>query len=198
MSYTYNKPDATDTMSASQAVLKDNFTALKSFLDVNHVTFGLTSQGKHNIVTIPQITVAAGSIPVAVSTQEWAFYVNDATSDLYLRHDKTAGTVLGDFNITGGTFGTTGICTLPCGLIIQWGTSSLGSGSDTVTITFAVPYTSACYNVQISPIALPSGDIRDAVIAASGIIPTEFMAIRSSTYKGASVSFNWLAIGKNA
>jgi len=123
MAYNANKPDATDTISSSQSVLKDNFTAIKAIIDVNHVTFGLSDQGKHNLVTIPQVTVTPGSIPAAVSATEWAFY--NASGDLFLRTNKAAGTVTGDINITGGTKATLGWCYLPCGVIMKWGTGSV-------------------------------------------------------------------------
>lgn len=197
MAYDANKPDAGDTISSSQAVLKDNFTAIKQLVDVNHVTFGLTNQGKHHTVSIPSIVITGGSIPIATAAAEWALYTDSVSGNLFLRiPSQGAGTVTGDINLTGGTFSTTGTCTLPCGLIMKWGTGSLGAGVTTSTVSFASAYTSACYNVQISPTTVPSGDVRDGFLAAASIGTTGFIASRKSAYNGTAVDFNWLAIGK--
>lgn len=128
MSYTYNKPDATDTISSSQSVIKDNFTAIKSLIDVNHVTFGDPSEGKHSIVHFPNLTVTPGSIPAATSATEYALY--STSSGLFLRlPSQTAGTVTLDRNITGGLKANPGWCIWPNGIIVKWGYGNITAGS---------------------------------------------------------------------
>jgi hypothetical protein len=191
MAYNAAKPDAGDAISASQSVIKDNFTAIKALVDVNHVTFGLADQGKHAYVTMPQQT----SFPTIGAT-EWSFFsaTDGSNIQLYLRNNSSAGTIAGDINLTGGTFGTAGKCTLPCGLVMQWGTDTL-SGT-TSSISFGTAFSTACYNVQVTPTAVPSGDIRDGFVAATSISTSGFTAARKSAYSGTNCYFNWFAIGK--
>lgn len=124
MAYTYNKPDATDTISSSQSVLKDNFTAIKGLVDVNHATFGDPSEGKHKIVHFPALTITPGSIPAATLATEYALY--STSSGVFLRPpSQAAGTVTADINLTGATKADPGWCYLPCGIIMKWGTGSI-------------------------------------------------------------------------
>jgi len=128
MAYTYNKPDATDTISSSQSVLKDNFIAIKQLVDVNHATFGDPSEGKHNIVHFPALTVTPGSIPAATLATEYAIY--STSNGLFIRPpSQAAGTVTADANITGATKASPGWCYLPCGIIMKWGSGTI-SGVD--------------------------------------------------------------------
>jgi hypothetical protein len=196
MAYSATKPDSTDAMSASQATLKDNFTAIKALVDVNHVTFGLSDQGKHNIVTIPQITVVPATTPVAVAATEWAFYVNAATSDLFLRHDKGAGTVTGDYNLTGATKASPGECTLPCGIRLKWGTGSIGVGSSSSTGSYVGTALTNFHNItfSISTTYTSTKDNRDYHLAMTGTT-AGWTVTRSGSYNGAAIDFYYLAIG---
>lgn len=126
MSYTYNKPDAGDTISSSQSVIKDNFTAIKGLIDVNHLTFGDPSEGKHKYVTMPIQT----SLPT-VSTTEWGFFVaSDGTNpQVYLRNNSSGVIDLTkDITLTSATKANPGWCMLPCGIIMKWGTGSITAG----------------------------------------------------------------------
>jgi hypothetical protein len=159
MAYSATKPDAGDTISSSQSVLKDNFTAIKALVDVNHVTFGLSDQGKHNIVTIPQITVTPGSIPVAVASTEFAFYTatpSGGVPGLFLRTNQaTAGTVTGDINLTLAGKTDPGWCRLPSGILMKWGsanTTNAGSQSITYTVGATIPVFAHVYAVQLAPV----------------------------------------------
>ena len=130
MAYTYNKPDAGDTISSSQSVLKDNFTAIKTLIDINHVTFDLADQGKHICVTMPQQT----SFPTVASTEWSLFSATDGTNvQLYLRNNSSAAVITGDTPITKATKASPGECYLPCGIRMKWGTGSISSGSPSAT-----------------------------------------------------------------
>lgn len=157
MSYTYNKPDATDTISSSQSVIKDNFTAIKGLVDVNHATFGDPSEGKHKIVHFPNLTVTPGSIPAATSASEYALY--STASGLFLRPpSQSAGTVSSDLNIattyTSSTKADSGYCYLPCGIKMIW-TKVTATYQATTTFTYSSVsgfpgFTSTPYSVQIT------------------------------------------------
>lgn len=157
MAYTYNKPDSTDTISSSQSILKDNFTAIKQLIDVNHVTFGLTDQGKHNFLEIPYSTVTPGSIPPATSSTEYALY--STSSGVFLRPpSQAAGTVTSDKNFSdpylNSLLAATGFCILPCGVKMVWTTVS-ATYQATTSFTFSSAtgfpgFSSTPYSVQMT------------------------------------------------
>lgn len=202
MSYTYNKPDAADSISTSQAVLKDNFTAIKNFVDVNHVTFGLTNEGKHNTVSMPQITVTGGSIPIATSATEYALYTaTDGTNPaLWIRPPgKAAGMVSADINITTASLATPGWCKLPCGLIMQWGAGSgSGSSSSPVTVTYPKAFPTAVLNATVSTYTAGSADSKAIAIvySYSSLTTLSLLCVRRDDIDSSrSTSFTWLALG---
>ena len=202
MSYTYNKPDPTDSISTSQGVLKDNFTAIKAFVDVNHVTFGLTNEGKHNTVSMPQLTVSAGTVPIATSATEYALYTatDGAVPALWIRPpSQGAGTVSADINITSAALTNPGWCKLPCGLLMQWGSSS-GSGSSTspVTVTYPKAFHTAVLNATVSTYTSGSADSKAIAIVYryNSLTTLSVLCVRRDEINDArSTAFTWLALG---
>ena len=197
MAYIANKPDSTDAMSASQAVLKDNFTAIKTLVDVNHVSFGLTNEGKHNTVSIPAITVTGGSIPIATGANEWALYTDSVSGKLFLRPaSQVAGTVTNDRPLTGIEGNAAkGRSYLP-GVILQWGTGTVSGASSSNTGTFYGTFPTGLLSITFSLTGMsdPSRDARDYAglyIAGS----TTGWTMTRSSYNGAPIGFNYLAIG---
>lgn len=79
---------------------------------------------------------------------------------------------------------------LPSGLIVQWGFYS-GGGASPVTITFPLPFPTACLNVQVSP------SIASAIIATVGTKTASNFAVRRFTTAAAdsTANFYWSALG---
>ncbi len=126
MSYNANIPQPTDIPANSQLQLLANFQAINTFVNVNHVAFDLTDQGKHKWVSMPR----QSSPPSTASLEIALFCALDADtnrSELYMRRSSD-----GDiFPITSGfTSGVTdfGYSVIPSGLIIKWGTQTLNNG----------------------------------------------------------------------
>ncbi len=202
MAYTYNKPDAADSISTSQAVLKDNFTAIKSFVDVNHITFGLTNEGKHNTVSMPQLTVSAGTVPIATSATEYALYTatDGSVPALWIRPpSQGAGTVSADINITSALKANPGWCRLPSGLLMQWGSSSgSGSSSSPVTVTYPKAFTATPLHASVSTYTAGSADSKAIAIvySYSSLTTLSVLCVRRDEINDArSTSFTWLALG---
>lgn len=212
MAYTYNKPDATDTISSSQSVLKDNFTAIKQLVDVNHATFGDPSEGKHNIVHFPQLTTGA-SIPAATSATEYALY-NRAISGvpgLFIRiPGQSAGATTGDISLTSSAGLTAqGSTQLPSGLIVKWGSSN---GRDNVTVTYdtTFPFTTV-FSIMVTTTLIPAGGGVTALQRADtlarwyqplGPLPTTTFNVICTKLDGVTLTlpavdvfFNYIAIG---
>ena len=194
MAYTYNKPDATDTISSSQTVLKDNFTAIKGLVDINHATFGDPSEGKHKIVHFPALTVTPGSIPAATLPAEYALY--STSTGLFLRPPaQSAGTVSSDVNFTECLKDPNGWCRLPCGIIMQWGSGSMAHNTTTAGGAFVKAF-STFYSITSSPYTMVTSSYspQDSVFGISGTTTT-WSAERSSSHKDKAISFYWLALG---
>jgi len=194
MSYTYNKPDATDTISSSQSVIKDNFTAINGLVDVNHATFGDPNEGKHKTVSISAI-IPSGSLPIETLANEYALYTTAA--GLWLRPpSQAAGNVGLDLNLT--EFDTTNYeFTLSNGFRVKWGQWQIDT---TYAVTpspkvFYTPFPNNCYAVFLTPCAYTGGDARNSVLMVYNKIKTQFQVERAVANINTTVVFYWLAIG---
>jgi hypothetical protein len=97
---------------------------------------------------------------------------------------------LGQFT---GTLSATGYTRFPNGLVMQWGTGTLSDG--TVTIMLPVAFTSAAFNVQISPLGplYPEGPI--PALAYNSIALDRFVVDGPDD---AAYTFSWMALGWSA
>ena len=137
--YQANIPQASQRIKDSQADLLANFAAIKTLIDVNHDTFGSTTEGKHKWVTMP----TQGAAP-ATLLGETALYTKTsaltALPELFFR-SQSSGTELG---VTEAklTAHMPGWAKLPCGLIMQWGGGNVVSTGTTLAypITFPTDY----------------------------------------------------------
>ena len=133
MAYQSGIPEATDRKNASQSAIKDNFGALKTAFETNHGAFNGGIQGKHTIVALPQQTTS-GTVPPATSATEMSIYckTNGASPALWIRPTgQAAGLQTPDLDIDFTTYGdtATGWSRLPSGLIIKWGTGTVGAAN---------------------------------------------------------------------
>ena len=69
MAYNQNIPQATDQLSQSQSDILNNFIALQTLIDVNHVDFASADQGKHKMLELVNQAV----VPTFLAT-EVGFY----------------------------------------------------------------------------------------------------------------------------
>jgi len=193
MAYQGNKPGANDRISTSQSDIQNNFTEIQTVLTVNHVDFADPNEGKHTHVSLPE--QAADKVTAA---SEMALYTKDSGTapNLYLRQESN-GTV---FNITPSNAGhaASGYETLPSGLKMCWGTSTIASGSSTRTgIAFASAFSTAVYSVQLCCYDAhgAGSNAQDFVVNPYSVALASFAAKRNSGYTGPVAYFYYLAIG---
>lgn len=153
MAYNNAIPQADDRLQNSQADLLENFASISALLGVNHVISPWTDpatgdQGKHKYVTFPE----QGSDPTTAAN-EMAMYTKvgatSAVSELYIRRESS-GTVL---NCTESNLANSGYSFLPSGLKMNWGRSTVASGSaqpGSVAIVFDDPFVGTPYIVLVS------------------------------------------------
>lgn len=142
MSYQQNIPAATDIKSQSQSDIQGNFQAIKTLIDINHVTFGSADQGKHNKVSFP-LTSTSPVAPVFAATEEGLYNLVNATTsknELYV-HRQTVDAPT-DIPFTASILSNTAVASsdngwtyLPSGMLLKWGFKSANTSPVTVTPT---------------------------------------------------------------
>ena len=193
MAYQENIPQPTDKIKDSQNDLLNNFQAIKTAWDVNHVTYDLGDQGKHKHVSLPEQAAAP-----ATAANELAIYSKQSAltgiSELFVRRESS-GTEL---EATGASLGAIGWSYLPSGLLIKWGVGSC-TGNDTFVLPAGagIPDFTAIYSIQLTVADPAITDIDQAIRATSFVLPgtiTVFASNRSTT-GAATVGFEYLLIG---
>lgn len=207
MAYQNNIPQATDQLSVSQADILNNFAALSTFLNINHVDFASGDQGKHKWVTLP---VQTPSPPIAFGAGEVAIYsfLNPTTSQNELYINKTNQVTVKQIPATASILSLTsapasnagGWTYLPSGLLLKFG-SSAGTLSGLVTVT---PTDGPAFTQMLTVLVTPyngtsTGDLNFAVRLVDINAATTFRVYFSSrTGTGAAsgqTGLQFLAIG---
>lgn len=189
MAYNNAIPAANDLISQSQSDIQQNFAAIQTLIEVNHGTFGAATEGKHKFTSL----VEQGAAPVTAAN-EIALYTKEigGISALFLRHES-AGT---EVDITTAVKASPGTCTLPCGIILKWGTGSVSSGQQTSgVVTFSTAFPTAALSVVITASNDPSGYSSDNIINAITLTTASFYARRASDHKNTALTFYYIAIG---
>jgi len=160
MAYQQNIPAATDVKSQSQSDIQGNFQAIKTLIDVNHVTFGAANQGKHNVVTIP-LAISSPVAPTFLATEEGLYNLVNATTgknELYV-HRQTVDAPT-DVPFTASKLSNTAIAScgngwsyLPSGLLIKWGGVACATSpvSITPTVTSGGPNFTKVLSINVTP-----------------------------------------------
>ena len=121
MAYNANIPQATDKLINSQADIKDNFTAINTLVNVNHIGFDVANSGKHLNVDLPN----SATHPLVAATELLLYnFVNPTTTvnELYVKKAGALGVAGTAITARGGT--TAGWTYLPSGLLVKWGTNT--------------------------------------------------------------------------
>jgi len=148
MSYNNSIPQSTDLLSQSQDDILNNFAAIKTLVDINHVTFDAVGQGKHNFiefpVQLPVPTTAAGEVGLYAQTSALT-----GNPELVFSHESAGST----YEFTAAVKASTGYAILPSGIIFKWGSGTVNANT-TAVATFAIgagiPVFTTVYNVQVT------------------------------------------------
>lgn len=149
MAYNANIPLAGDLLSQSQNDILNNFTAIGTWVAINHVTFDAVNQGKHYFVEFPVNAVAP--VPVA---GEVGLYSQTSTltgnPELVFAHQLGLDPVEFTSAVKNAA---TGYAILPSGIIFKWGYSVVMAAAYK-TVSFAIgagiPVFTEVYNIQVS------------------------------------------------
>lgn len=153
MAWNPNIPQAFDVMSDSQSDLLDDYRAINSFMNINHVDFNGADQGKHKYVQFP----VQSSAPATLST-EVALFSRLATQVITTQvpticfKNSSNGAVY-EFGIGRGS--TAGWARLPSGALMKWHRiiwPEAGFGSNDSTFTTSWPSDNQYPAFQTTPV----------------------------------------------
>lgn len=184
MAYQAAIPAASDAIATSQADIQNNFGAINSLVQVNHVGFNTADAGKHSQITFPvgplvgqPFTYAANEIGLQSINN-----VLTGVPDIWMSRGVTAA-----FPITGKNgIASDGWSYLPSGLLIKWGTRTAVAAGNT-TVTFPVAATNPLFASVYITLLTPTTNIT-AYASANTIID---VTVNTS----AAGTFNFLTIG---
>jgi len=141
MAYQNDIPQANDELATSQDDLLNNFAAIDTFVNVNHVGFNGADQGKHAQITFPlgplagqPFTYAVGEIGLQSLNQ-----LPTSVPDIWMSRGASTA-----FPITGAAISNPGWSYLPSGVLLKWGTVAVPSGGS-YAIVFPVAATNPVY-----------------------------------------------------
>jgi hypothetical protein len=193
MAYDENIPQPTDKMNVSQNDILQNFTAIKTAWDINHVTFDLANEGKHNYVSLPE--QSAGP---ATAANEGALYTKQSAltsvAALFFRRESS-GT---EIEFTSALEAETGWTRLPSGILLKWGnTTATGLATVTFPVAGTIPVFASIYTVLLTPLETVLTSDPDQAIIVGVQTTTNFQvyASRRTTLATETVQFEYLAIG---
>jgi len=203
MAWDPNKPANADLVfnSVGSTAIRNNFSAIDTAWDINHVGIGDTNQGKHSYVHLRE-----GATPTT-TTNEIAMFCVDSTltsygTELYYRRESN-GTVMPitEANRIAGVTGptlTVGWTMLPSGILLKWGSvNTVGGDANIVFPTTASdkPFTAA-YRAFLTPRDSNGGD-SDVAIRLMNFTTTTLSYYGSprTTTGAKAMTFDFLCIG---
>jgi len=179
-------PKSTDLISVSQGDILNNFTAIGTSFDVNHIDFNAAGAGKHKFVEMPN---QAGD-PAGAAT-EGTIYTKVATqTELFFRRD--AGTVVQMTNGTPNIVGPNGTTFLPGGVILKWGQFNMAGGVTSQAVVFIGTFVGGVHSIVLTQTSSNSGN--EAGINVGTITTGGFTAFRGAT-PASNLTYFYFAIG---
>jgi hypothetical protein len=202
MAWNQNIPQPTDQLSQSQNDLLNNFQAIQTLVDVNHVDFNAgANQGKHFCVTFPVQTV--DPVPPTIQGSDVGLYTKmgpSGFSDIYI--NRPADALLAPItasNYLASTSANGGYSYLPSGLLIKWGaTGAVAANPQTIIYPTggSVPaFTVPALLILVMPTSTSPLSGMNVILNANAGTNT---ALQFQIYHNAGISadgFQWLAIG---
>jgi len=186
MAYSESIPQAGHKLSRSQTDLLNNFTALKTAFEINHEDFNAAGQGKHIHTTYP----VQGAAPTTAADEVAVYCKDNAGGDpaLYYRPESD-GT---EIELTAAEKAATGYTIWPSGIIMKWGTGTVGAnGSDDVSYDSTIPFTTV-YSAQVS---LSGQSGMDKALFIEDLTDTTKIEVYNANANGGTRTYYYFVIG---
>lgn len=143
-------PQPTQTLADTQNPILQNFITINAGFLLNHVELGTAGAGKHKaVIMVNQTNAPAAPITVGLESAIYSAPSLVAPNDpaLFIK-GQNSGAGTNGLEITYALKATSGWTYLPSGMIIQWGTATIGGGG--TVVNFARSFTTANYGVQVT------------------------------------------------
>lgn len=208
MNYQPNIPTGILNLSVDFQNLMGNFQALDTIFGVDHVRYSnaTAQKGYHESIHFNPVSTTATNPPnnqpiaapsaVAGYGQEFSAEINDGINTDTALYFLTGGNRL--LQMTRNfqpVISSSGRTFLPGGLILQWGrVNVLSSGTTTASVSFAMAFPGACFNVWTNPFYSGAAPNNPANVSIGALSTTSFgytAITNSSSYNG----FFWIALG---
>lgn len=190
MAYQANIPQATDALSQSQLDIQNNFGAIQTLIDVNHVDFASADQGKHKWVTFP-VQGSAPSFNIGELGLYNLAYAPTSRNELFVTN-----AVGSSYPITASYINTNvGWTYLPSGMLMVWGFGTITVGGSIVVAYSSIPnFPGFAVSASIPQITRVGSGTSSNFVTVFNYSNTQFTVYSSAG--GNSVSFTWMSIGK--
>jgi len=166
-------PQPTDQLSVSQGQLLGNFVSADATFAINHGGF-VSGNGKHTKLQMPnQVTNTVPTLATEAGLYS-AQGLTSGTSELFFVRQGYPGGAPGanasniafTETMNGGAMANSnGWTRLPSGIILQWG--YLTSVNPSSAAVFPIPFTQACYSVQLTWEGAPTFEMTVGVVDGS-------------------------------
>src|SRR5271157_407142 len=205
--YVTGVPLPNQSLGQTQPTINTNFTVLNGNFAVDHVDFTNAppgaggNGGRHNTVTLVQQAgdPTAATVAPIIYTKSLTYAVGPTTrTELFMRAASgDGGTIIQMSNLFGApTIATQGSTFLPGGLMLKWGTYTIGGGTNVQPVAFAGQFPRAVFSLTITCSAFngATGVPGDLQVNYTGLGLSGFNGQRiGATANGASYSY--IAIG---
>lgn len=187
-------PNSGQSLDQTRDGIRQNFDVTNTAFTVDHVSFNLAGQGKHNKVTFP----VQAADPVLAANEIAIFSKLAGGVPALFISDQVAATVT---NFTSATKANTGTLTLPSGIIVKWGRNTTDA-SGLQTFNFATAFPNAIFTAYAT-IAVVGGsgaqsEANDRYVRIYNYSTTSISVVTfilNVSRVRASNAYNWLAIG---
>lgn len=196
-------PQPTDQQNNSQSDLLNNFGALTSWIDQDHVDSAQAGAGKHFRVTLP----VQASDPTFTGTDTGFFNALYTTTGLQevTIHKLLAGGTPANIPMTASVLSedlapdplSVGWTLLPSGIVMIWGTAS-GTGLTTITVPTLTENSSAVPFLNAILIVLFTSNTTGALITLNSILSSTQYQVNVASTSGSAIAgnFSYLIIGR--
>ena len=159
MAYTPTIPAQDNNPSADQPLMKDNFAAIATVVNLNHVNFNDPEEGKHKFLQMPEQSSAP-----TTALNEAGFYSRKSSltsqTELVFRRESNGE----EIEFSGLLDAEEGWTRLPSGILLKWGVFTItGVEPKNLPVATNIPAFTDVFNIQISVIILTGQDLDRAV-----------------------------------
>lgn len=195
-----NVPNPGQTLGNSRPSINSNFAVIDAAFQVDHEDYSTTNQGMHNRVSFPVQTLIPA--PQAGIVQLYSqLSAITAQPELVFAHQlgSTAPTAAQIVEFTSAGWTNPGWTRLPSGILLKWHAQIGFAGNASVTLNVNVdvpgsPNFAALLSVFITVVDT-SASYNNMIGISSIVFPNFTVSKFGGSNPGASVTFNYLAIG---